>query len=112
MTTSIPADNDASIFRIDRFVVPAEALPDFMKRLRFTQKTLDALPGCKQNLVLEQEGKAGEFNIITLVEWSDAEAITAAIATMHAKYVDEGFDPAAFMQKLSVRADMGVYRNA
>lgn len=102
----------ASIFRIDRFVVPAEALPAFMERLRFTQRTLDTLPGCKQNLVLKQEGTPGEFNIITLVEWNDGEAIAAAKATMQAKYAEEGFDPAAFIRKLGVQADMGVYRNA
>lgn len=111
MTTTIPASHAASIFRIDRFAVPAEALPAFMERLRFTQQTLDTVPGCKQNLVLKQEGSPGEFNIITVVEWSDAEAITAAKATMHAKYMEEGFDPAAFIQKLGVQADMGVYRN-
>ncbi|SHL57360.1 antibiotic biosynthesis monooxygenase [Rhodanobacter sp. OK091] len=110
MTT--PASHAASIFRIDRFVVPAEALPAFMERLRFTQKTLDTVPGCKQNLVLKQDGSPGVFNIITLVEWSDAEAVTAAKATMQAKYTEEGFDPAAFIQKLGVQADMGVYRDA
>lgn len=112
MTTSVPASHAAPIFRIDRFIVPTEALPDFMERLRFTQQTLDTVPGCKQNLVLKQEGSPGEFNIITLVEWSDAEAITAAKSTMQAKYTEEGFDPAAFIQKLGVQADMGIYRNA
>lgn len=112
MTTPTPISQAASIFRVDRFVVPAEALPAFMERLRFTQQTLDTVPGCKQNLVLKQEGGPGEFNIITLVEWSDAEAITAAKATMQAKYAEDGFDPVAFMQQLSVQADMGVYRNA
>ena len=83
-----------------------------MERLRFTQQTLDTVPGCKQNLVLKQEGGPGQFNIITLVEWSDAEAITAAKAAMQAKYTEEGFDPAAFIRKLGVQADMGVYRHA
>jgi heme-degrading monooxygenase HmoA len=112
MTAPIPAGHTASIFRIDRFVVPAEALPIFMERLRFTQQTLDTVPGCKQNLVLQQDGNPGEFNIITLVEWNDADAMTAAKATMQAKYAAEGFDPAAFIQKLGVQADMGVYRDA
>jgi len=106
-----PANHAASIFRIDRFVVPAGALPAFMERLRFTQQTLDDVPGCRQNLVLQQEDRPGEFNIITLVEWSDAEAIAAAKAAMQAKYAEEGFDPAAFIQKLGVQADMGIYRN-
>ena len=112
MTTPTPASHAASIFRIDRFVVPAEALPAFMERLRFTQRTLDTVPGCKQNLVLQREDRPGEIDIITLVEWSNAEAIAAARTTMLARYAEEGFDPAAFIQKHGVQADMGVYRNA
>lgn len=110
MTAPTAAGQGESIFRIDRFVVPAHALPAFMERLRFTQQTLDAQPGCRQNLVLKQEGNPGEFKIITLVEWADAEAIAAAKAAMQAKYREEGFDPAAFIQELRVQADMDVYR--
>jgi heme-degrading monooxygenase HmoA len=112
MTSPTPASDGASIFRIDRFVVPTEALPAFMERLRFTQQTLDTLSGCKQNLVLKQEDSPDESRIITLVEWSDTEAITAAKATMLAKYTEEGFDPAAFIRELGVQGDMGVYRSA
>lgn len=111
MADSSPASHASALFRIDRFVVPAEALPDFMERLRFTQQTLDTVPGCRQNLVLKQEDGPGQFNIITLVEWSDAEAVEAAKAVMQARYAEEGFDPAAFIRKLKVQADMGIYRN-
>ncbi|SFS02563.1 hypothetical protein SAMN05216570_1632 [Dyella sp. OK004] len=104
--------NHASVFRIDRFVVPAEAMPAFMERVRISQQTLDTVPGCKQNLVLNRIDDTGECNVITVVEWSGAEAIAAAKTTIQAAYAKEGFDPAAFMQKLGVRADMGLYSNA
>lgn len=111
MTAPRATSPAASIFRVDRFVVPAASLPAFMERLRFTQQTLDTLPGCMQNLVLKQEGNPGEFKVITLVEWADAEAFTAAKAAMQAIYREEGFDPPAFMQELRVQADMGAYRS-
>jgi hypothetical protein len=73
---------------------------------------LHGVPGCQQNLVLTQTGGTGEFNVVTVVEWASAQAMDAAKAIVQKKYAEEGFDPASFMQRLEVRADMGVYGNA
>lgn len=111
---SIPstAALSSSVFRVDRFVVPAEALPAFLDKVRGTQRTLDTLAGCRQNLVLSRTGGGGEFNVVTVVEWASAEAMAAAQVVMQRKYAEEGFEPGAFMHSLGVRADMGVYRDA
>lgn len=100
------------VYRIDRFNVPATALSAFMERLQATQRTLDQLPGCRQNLVLRQPDLAGEFNVMTVVEWTDESHMAAAKAAMQASYAQARFDPAAFMQQLGVQADLGVYRSA
>jgi len=100
------------VYRIDRFNVAAHALSTFMERLRLTQHLLDQLPGCRQNLVLTQPDLAGEFNLMTVVEWSSEAHMAAAKAAMQARYAQEGFDPGAFMQELGVMADMGTYRTA
>jgi heme-degrading monooxygenase HmoA len=99
------------VYRIDRFNVPANALSAFVERLHTTQRALDQLPGCRQNLVLRQPDLAGEFNVMTVVEWTDESHMAAAKATMQARYAQERFDPAAFMQELGVQADLGVYRS-
>ena len=105
-------DAHRPIFRIDRFNVPAQAMPAFLERLRFTQQALDGLPGCRQNLVLTQPDLAGEFNVMTIVEWSGEQSLAAAKTAMQQRYAQERFDPAAFMQGLGVQADLGVYRAA
>ena len=102
----------ASVFRVDRFVVPQAALPTFMEQVQRVDRMLGSQPGCLQSLVLTQAGEAGEFNVLTLVEWADAQAVAAAKAVMQEKYAQEGFDPSAFMRQLGVRADFGVYRGA
>ncbi len=104
------ASTDA-IFRIDGFAVPTAALPAFLERVRLTQAALDGLPGCKQNLVLTRSGGAGEFNLVTIVEWSDAASMANAKAHMQARYAEEGFDPASFMQELGVKPDFGLYQS-
>ncbi len=102
----------ASVFRIDTFVVAADALPTFIEQVRRIQRILSTVPGCQQNLVLTQAGDVREFNVITLVEWVSAEAMVAAKAVMQERYAEEGFDPPSFMQRLGVRANMGLYREA
>jgi len=112
MSTSPSVHFPASVFRIDKFAVPADVLPAFIEQVHQTQETLGALPGCQQNLVLTQTGGPGEFNVVTIVEWVNTQAIVAATAVMQKKYAEEGFDPSAFMQTLGVRADLGLYSKA
>ncbi|MBX3621644.1 MAG: antibiotic biosynthesis monooxygenase [Rhizobacter sp.] len=108
-TLTSSASPSTSVFRIDRFVVPGAALPDFMHKVRRTQQALDGLAGCRQNLVLSQAGAGGQYNVVTVVEWADADALAAAQGLMKKTYAAEGFDPGAFMKQLGVQADMGLY---
>src|SRR5580704_2637926 len=109
---STPPPDAAPLFRVDRFVVPENAVSVFMERLRRTQRSLDAMPGCRQNLVLTRSSGPGRFSVITLVEWESEAAITAAQEAMRSHYADEGFNPGEFMQALDIQADLGLYRSA
>jgi hypothetical protein len=100
------------VFRIDKFVVPANALPTVIEQMHRVQRWLGTLPGCQQNLVLTRKEGTGEFNVVTVVEWVSAEAMVAAKTVMQKKYAEEGFDPTSFLQRLGVRADIGSYSNA
>lgn len=101
-----------SLFRVDKFAVPAASLGAFLERVHNVDRLLASQPGCKQNMVLTQTEGPGEFNVVTIVEWASAEAMAAARATMQAHYATEGFDPPVFMRSLGVRGDLSVYRRA
>jgi len=98
-----------SVFRIDKFAVSPDSLSAFMGRVQRIRRLLETQPGCKQNLVLTQTGGPGEFNVVTVVEWASAQAMSEAKAAIDAHYAGEGFDPQAFMQSLGVRADLALY---
>ncbi|SFN19518.1 hypothetical protein [Variovorax sp. OV329] len=100
-----------SVYRIDKFAVPADALPAFLKRLHWIDQAVAALPGCRQNRVMT-ERSGSEFNVATLVEWNSPEALAAARAQISRRYAEEGFDPTDFMKRLGVRADMGLFSGA
>ncbi|MGO4390239.1 antibiotic biosynthesis monooxygenase [Variovorax sp. M-6] len=101
-----------SVYRIDKFAVPQDVVAVFLERLRWVDRALGAMPGCRQNLVLTQVGDTSEFNVATVVEWASADAMAAARALIQKRYAEEGFDPPAFMQGLGVKADMGSYGGA
>ena len=98
-----------SVFRIDKFAVPAAAMHDFMLRLRRIEALLAQQPGCVQNIVLVSSEPSVEFNVLTLAEWADAEAMAGSRTAVQAQYAKEGFDPSASMRQLGVRPDMGSF---
>ena len=112
MSNASSVTASASVFRVDTFVVPADALPTFIEQVRRIQQMLSSVPGRQQNLVLTQTEGSREFNVMTLVGWVSTEAMVAAKAVMQGRYAEEGFDPPAFMQRLGVRANIGLYREA
>ncbi len=110
----MPGPHPASLasFRVDRFIVPRPVLEPFMARVRLTQRLLDERPGCRQNLVLLGAPDGESIGVVTIVEWASADAMNAAKAIMQAHYAREGFDPAAFIQALGIRADIAAYQPA
>lgn len=104
------AASPASLFRVDKFAVPPASMDAFLARVRRTHRSLGDLPGCLQNLVLQEAGGPGEFNIVTIVQWADAQAAANAKATMQARFAQEDFDAQAFMQALGVRGDLSMYK--
>ncbi len=112
MSHAIPSAD--SRYRIDKFIVPSSALSSFLKQIERIDAELSTLPGCEQHLVLIQEpDSAGDaLHVLTLVEWASAAHMSAAKTHMRQRYRHEGFEPAAFMQELGVRAELGDYRRA
>jgi hypothetical protein len=107
-TSTLVAANE-STWRVDKFIVPQQAIPAFMARVHRIDRDLATMPGCRQNLVLTQTGGPGEFNVVTVVEWASAHAMAEAKATMQARYAEEGFQPEAFMREIGVKADLALY---
>jgi heme-degrading monooxygenase HmoA len=78
--SSAPASH--SVFRIDKFVVPSQAISAFVERIHHVQRMLGEQPGCLQKHVLTQTGDSSEFDVVTVVEWASADAVAAAQAVM------------------------------
>jgi heme-degrading monooxygenase HmoA len=101
----------ASVYRIDKFIVPEAANPEFLARVEETHRILRDCPGFVRDDVFEQYAGSGRFNLMTIVEWASQEAIEGAIQAVEAAREAEAFDPRALMARLGISADMALYRS-
>jgi len=98
-----------SVYRVDKFVVPTAARAEFMAQVATIKGFIDAQPGCRQNLVLEQVSGPGAFNVVTFVEWESADALESAKSAVTARYKEMNFNPQELIARLGIKADMANY---
>ncbi len=106
MNTKDMAD---TVYRVDKFIVPSESRDVFLERLRHIQAFLREQPGCVEDVILEQTGGPGRFNIVTIVIWENPQVAETARAVAAEQYKREGFNPAELMSQLGITADMAAY---
>jgi hypothetical protein len=98
-----------TLFRVDKFMVPAAARDEFLDQVSRTGALLGTLDGCLQSHILEQESRSGDVNIITIVEWDRAESSERARHEVRAMQRRMGVDPQEMLLRLGIRADMASY---
>jgi quinol monooxygenase YgiN len=101
--------NANSVYRIDKFIVPPRARQEFLAKVFETHDLLGAMEGCLQNLVLEQVSGTGQHNIVTVVEWADADALEKAKSALMNKRTQDNFDPQEMFARLGIEADPANY---
>lgn len=98
------------VFKVDKFIASETVKNEFLERLHATHRLLEQQPGFVRQFLLEQQGGPGEFNIVTLVEWENQEAIDPAREVVQALYQQMNFDPQEMWRRLGIRADLATYR--
>ncbi|MGP9800601.1 antibiotic biosynthesis monooxygenase family protein [Rheinheimera sp. NSM] len=97
------------IYRVDKFIVPADARNEFLARILDTHQILRRQPGFVQDSVLEQTSGPGQYNIVTIAQWQSQAAIDAAKIAVQAEHAQSGFNPQQTMARLGVQADIANY---
>lgn len=97
------------VFRIDSFAVPDEALDTFRRNADKTLSLLRQQPGFVRDQVFERVSGPGRFNIVTVVEWMNAEAQAPAAAQVQALHRALGFDGQAFTQQHGIDESKASY---
>jgi heme-degrading monooxygenase HmoA len=104
-----PTSPDQAVFRIDRFIVPADSESEFLSDVFETNAALTGMDGCVQHHVLKQDGAAGASNYITVVEWVSFAAIQKAREAVAAKHKEMNLNPQELLNRLQIKAELGNY---
>lgn len=114
----LPADvnrmaaNNAQVVFIDKFVIPAAAKEEFMKRTDYNRKFIRNLPGFVRDEVYEGADMAGNTLLTTIAVWESQEALARAKEAVQAEYKRIGFNTAEFTKQMGITLDRGVYKAA
>ena len=110
MSFSDQGYNGGKVYRLDRFVVPAQARDEFLMRVGQTHKILRKQWGFVQDFVLEQPGEGGATIIVTMVEWDSREDVARVVPIVQAAHREMGFSPKETIARLGITAEIGIYQ--
>jgi hypothetical protein len=99
-----------SVFRVDKFVVPAAAREEILAKVKATHEVLRRQDGFVQDFLLEQFSGPGEFNLVTIVEWESQSVVDRVVPIVTAEHARTGFNPQETIARLGVRADIANYQ--
>lgn len=99
------------VYRLDKFTIPNNAREEFLNKIKEINLVLKSQPGFVQDFLLELSLNEKEFNLVTLVEWENAECIEGARSAVMALHETSKFNPQETMARLGIRAEMGTYKS-
>jgi hypothetical protein len=97
------------LYRVDRFIVPANGRDEFLARVHDTHAVLRQQGGFLQDMILEQQSGPGAFNIVTVVEWANAEVVGRVSEAVAKRHAEIGFDRREMIARLGITADIASY---
>jgi heme-degrading monooxygenase HmoA len=101
-----------SIYRLDRFAVPAAAREEFLLNVRRTHEILRDQPGFIWDAILEQNAGTNGSNIVTIAEWENEDVIRAAKAVVAEAHRKTGLNPQEMFARLGIKAEIANYKYA
>ena len=94
---------------IDKFVVPDNAVEEFIQRMNYNRSFIRQLPGFIQDMAYEQMDESGNTIVVTIAVWENLEAINKAKEAVQAEYNRIGFRPAEMFARLNIAFERGTY---
>ena len=94
---------------IDTFIIPPTAREEFMTRVAINRGFIKGLPGFMEDHAYERRDEQGNIHYVTIATWESEAALKNAREAVQAEYKRQGFDPAAFMNRLQITMNRGVY---
>ena len=95
---------------IDKFVVPKNAVKEFVQRMNYNREFIRNLPGFIQDQAYQQTNENGDKIVVTLAVWESEDAFKKARETVQAEYNRIGFQMPEMLARLNITLDRGAYQ--
>lgn len=107
-----PAENtDQQIVFIDKFEVPLEARQEFLERMEFNIKFIEALPGFIEHKTFEEVQSEQTVSYVTIAVWRSAQDLENAKIKVQAEYKKQGFDLPEMLKRLNIKFERAIYKS-
>lgn len=103
---------ETPVFRIDSFIVPEPARSEFLRRVTATHQILRRQKGFVLDRIVERALGDGTSRLITMVEWTGADAIAGAVRAVRQAHEGDAFSAADFIADNGIVADIAMYQPA
>lgn len=94
---------------IDTFIIPPAAREEFMTRVALNRSFIKTLPGFIEDQAYERRDEQHTIHYVTVAVWASEAALKSAREAVQAEYKRQSFDPAAFMKRLQITMNRGIY---
>lgn len=94
---------------IDNFIIPQNAVEEFLSRMEYNRNFIKNIPGFIKDSVYQSKDENDNLLIITVAEWKDEAALKNAKELVQAEYKKIGFDPVKMTARLNIKMDRGIY---
>lgn len=107
----ISQNNRNHIYKIDKYNVPKAARDEFVSRATGVRKVLQKQDGFVRDFYLEQMSGSEAYDIVTIAEWENREAIEKAGDAVVRHFKETNFNPQEMYKQLEIETDKGIYKN-
>ena len=94
---------------IDKFVIPKNAIEEFIQRMTYNRGFIKNLPGFVQDAAYERTDENGDKIVVTVAVWQDEDAIKRAKEAVQAEYTRIGFGLAEMLARLNITVERATY---
>lgn len=109
-STALSPDNQSgTVFFLDKFIIPVEALASFSKQMQFNRNFIRLLEGFITDYAISRQTDDGDIELITVAIWRDLNSLDNAKKIVQEEYKRIGFNPALFLQELKITMERQLY---
>jgi heme-degrading monooxygenase HmoA len=100
------ANQDTSIFRVVRYIVPASSDKEFLRNLAETDATFNGIEGRLKRYILKQQGTNGDHVYMTIGQWASMDAVNRAREAAAGRHARLQQTPQELFARLGIEAEL------